>query len=250
MTTVGILTEQIQRLVRRVSGSDDPNKLVVNKQEIRALIVQVANTLLQPKAMASIKLGDISTPPCNQISYDSIPVTSAGGRNTAALPVYPLALPRDMGVWSVVPKRSGVDQLPLIPITASDWDLLRGLDEGLLENQTGYYVEGQSIFLTSAVPPDWVTGTTYAIGDEVASGGFQWRSLTAHTDAVAPVQGVIWDKKLVKMKLLVADISTLTDSSVFPVSPEQEALIIKEVLALFKAVVIPVQPNISNEEKN
>ncbi len=52
------------------------------------------------------------------------------------------------------------------------------------------------------------------------------------------------------MKLLVADISTLTDSSVFPVSPEQEALIIKEVLALFKAVVIPVQPNISNEEKN
>jgi hypothetical protein len=40
--------------------------------------------------------------------------------------------------------------------------------------------------------PAWVSGTTYQIGDIVNSGGFTWKSLTVHTDAVAPVSGAIW----------------------------------------------------------
>jgi hypothetical protein len=250
MTTVGIIAEQIQRLTKRMSGSDDSNKRVVDRREIKALIVQVANALLKPRAMAAMKMGDISTPPCNLISYDLIPVTSVSGRSTAVIPVYPISLPRDLGVWSVVPKLSGIDMAPYIPITASDWDLLRSYDEGLLENQTGYYVENQNIYLTSAVPANWLTGTPYTIGQVVTSGGFQWTSLTNHTDAIAPVEGAIWNQVFVKMKLLVADISTLTDASPLPVTAEMEEDIIKEVLAVLKAVIIPVQPNTTNEEKN
>lgn len=40
--------------------------------------------------------------------------------------------------------------------------------------------------------PDWVSGTPYVIGSIVNYGGFTWSSLTIHTDAVAPVAGVIW----------------------------------------------------------
>lgn len=40
--------------------------------------------------------------------------------------------------------------------------------------------------------PAWVTLTTYLIGDQVSSGGTNWRSLTIHNDAVAPVEGAIW----------------------------------------------------------
>lgn len=250
MTTIGIITEQIQKLHRRASGSDNASKFIVDRREIRPLVVQVANTLLQAKAMGPIQIGDLSTPPCTIISYDLIPVTIVSGRSTAALPVYPLPLPRDIGVWSVLPKNSGIDGLPYIPITAADWDLLRGLDEGLLEGQTGYYVEGLAVWLTSAIPAIWVSGNPYIIGSVVSSGGFQWRSLTAHTDAVAPVEGGIWNKVTVKIKLLVADISTLTDTDIFPVSPDVEILIIKEVLGILRGQTIPVQPNISNEEKN
>lgn len=42
--------------------------------------------------------------------------------------------------------------------------------------------------------PAWVSSQPYAIGDQVSSGGFSWRSLTAHTDAVPPVEGAIWTK--------------------------------------------------------
>jgi hypothetical protein len=84
----------------------------------------------------------------------------------------------------------------------------------------------------------------------VTSGGLQWRSLTVHTDSVAPVEGGIWNQVFVKMKLLVNDIASLTDSSVFPVSPDIEAQIIAETMSIIKSVVIPVTPNITNEEKN
>lgn len=251
MTTVGILTEQIQRLYKKATGSDDSGKLIVDRREIKALIVQVANTILKSQAMAAMQFGDISTPPCTIIAYDLIPITisATDGRPTAAIPTYPLPLPRDIGVWSVLPKLSGLDGAPYIPITASDWDLLRGLDEGLLENQTGYYVEALNIYLTTTYAP-WLTGTAYVIGQYASNGGFVWRSLTNHTDAVVPVEGGIWNKLQVKMKLLVADIATLTDSSIFPVSPDVEALIIKEVLTILRAITIPVAPNITNEEKN
>lgn len=250
MTTIGIIAEQIQRLHKRATGSDDATKFVIDRREIKPLIVQVANTLLQAKAKGPIDLGDISTPPSTIISYNNIPVTIADGRSTAALPVYPLPLIRDIGVWSVIPRISSIDGVPYIPITASDWDLLRGLDEGLLEGQVGYYVEGLAIYLTSAIPAAWVTLTPYIIGSVVSYGGFQWRSLTNHTDAVVPVEGGIWNKVTVKIKLLVADISTLGDTDIFPVSPDIEALIIKEVLAILRGVTIPVQPNITNEDKN
>lgn len=250
MTTIGIISEQIQRLHKKATGSDDSTKLIIDKREIKVMIVQSANTFLQAKAMASIQLGDISTPPCTIISYNLIPVTIAGGRSTAALPVYPLPLVRDIGVWSIVPVLSGIDSTPYIPITASDWDLMRGLDEGLLEGQTGYYVEGLAVYLTSAIPANWLTGTAYIIGSVVANGGFQWRSLTVHTDAIAPVEGAIWNKVTVKAKLLVADISTLLDTDIFPVSPDIELLIVKDVLSILKGVSIPVQPNITNEEKS
>lgn len=42
--------------------------------------------------------------------------------------------------------------------------------------------------------PAWITGTPYVIGSQVSSGGFSWRSLTNHTDAVVPVEGAIWTK--------------------------------------------------------
>ncbi len=44
----------------------------------------------------------------------------------------------------------------------------------------------------SCVVPAWVTGTTYAIGAQVLYNNTVWQSLTAHTDAVAPVAGSVW----------------------------------------------------------
>lgn len=208
MTTLGILTEQIQRLYKRASGSNRAEKIVIDKRELRPLILQVANEVLGAKTQGILSFGDLSTPPCTIISFDAIAVTVVNGRSTAPIPVFPLQLPRDMGVWSVVAKTAGNDGVAYIPISTGDWDLLSALDEGLLEGQIGFYVEGKSVFF-SAAPT-----TT------------------------------------VKMKLLVADISTLADTDPFPVSPELEGQIIRGVLDILNGVTIPTTPDITKEEKN
>ncbi len=40
---------------------------------------------------------------------------------------------------------------------------------------------------------DWVSGAAYGVDDIVNSGGYTWKSLTAHTDTTAPAAGVDWE---------------------------------------------------------
>lgn len=158
MTTRASLTEQIQRLYGKSTDLPISHKQLIRKEEIDILVNQIANEMLAVTVKDSIKIVDMVIPRCMIATYSNNAVAQEEGRYFATLPVYPINIPRDgrdIGVYSVIPQSGSyptlTDGSPFIPITQEDWDLLRATDEGLLENQTGFYVEGRKVFFTGAV---------------------------------------------------------------------------------------------------
>jgi len=73
------------------------------------------------------------------------------------------------------------DFIDNVPTTAPKW------------NSTTTYTVGQVVAADQTSYPAWVTSTPYLVGSIVTNAGALWLSLTAHTDAVAPVGGTgIW----------------------------------------------------------
>lgn len=158
MTTRASLTEQIQRLYGKSTDLPISHKQLIRKEELDLLVNQIANDMLAITVKESMKIGDLYIPSCMVATYSNNAVLQEEGRYYAVLPTYPINIPkdgRDLGVYSVIPQSGSyptlIDGTPFIPITQEDWDLLRATDEGLLEDQTGFYVEGRKVFFTKAV---------------------------------------------------------------------------------------------------
>jgi hypothetical protein len=198
MATRLSLAEQIQRDYRRAIGAETNLKQVIDRRELFPLINQVANEVLATQLQAARKMGDLSIPSSIIATYSNIPVKTEHGRFYALLPAYPIILPRNVGIFSVIPQTgsgaSSADGSPFIPLTQEEWDLLRATDEGLLEDQVGYYVEGRKAFFTK---------------DPTVT--------------------------LVKFKLLISDPSLIGDNDVYPITPELEATLIDRVLEILKS---------------
>lgn len=144
MTTRNKITEQAMRLYMRSFDREDI-KPKIERREVALIIDQVANEMLAAEQMQQAQAGMIDIPTCMIATYTAQAVTSSGGVFSTNLPAFPIQLPMDMGVWAVYPEPSGA---ALIPIKTDFWDLLRAEDEGLLENQAGFYVEGRKIIYT------------------------------------------------------------------------------------------------------
>lgn len=199
MATRLSLAEQIQIEYARATGNDGTLKSSIDKRIIYPLINQVANELLMASIQVAIKMGDISVPSSVIATYSNIAVNTENGRYFALLPAYPLMLPRNLGVFSVIPQSGDplVDGTPLIPITNEDWDLLSTTDindTGLLEGQVGFQAEGRKIFFTKN-----------------------------------PTVSVV------KIKLLISDPALIGDSEPYPITPELELALIARVLELLKS---------------
>lgn len=192
MTTRNSLTEQIQRLYGKSVALPISHKQIIRKEELNILVNQIANEFLSLTVKESLKVGDLEIPSCMIATYPNNTVTTENGRYVTTLPVYPIQVKRNIGVWSIVPQTGTYPDLtdgsPFIPITQEDWDLLRATDEGLLEDQTGYYVEGRKVFFTKAVATK------------------------------------------VKIKLLISDLSLIGDNDPYPISPEMESQLIARAL--------------------
>jgi hypothetical protein len=143
-TSLNRLTEQVRRLYARSVGSREDLKPLVEEREVKLLVLQATHELLSLETRESVKLGDINIPTCMIATYPAVAVTGSTGAQSSVLPAYPIKLPQDMGVWSV----SSSAGVAYIPITTAAWDLLGGLDEGLLEDSIGFYVEGRTIKYT------------------------------------------------------------------------------------------------------
>jgi len=99
-------------------------------------VEQSINKFLKPQVLESFKNGQIEVPTCNIIEY-----SLAISNNTVTLPVYPIQLPMNMGVWRVV-LASGEDAIPINTTMAA---IYGGTNASFLEGQTGYTISGLNI---------------------------------------------------------------------------------------------------------
>ncbi len=197
MTTKFRIAEQVQRLYARFLDKDNPSD-VIDIREVIILVRQSLNKVLKLQVAESFKAGEYDVPKCNLIQYTCSTVSEPGNsRAYIALPVIPITLPMDMGIWSIAATNSALS--PYLPIPSQDvlvfGTVANGTNVSALEGQVGYYVQGKRVYFTKDI-------TTSANGS---------------------ISSVI-------VNLLVADFNSITDTEMLPISPEVESAVIDDVL--------------------
>ena len=207
MTTIGKITEQIYRVYSGGNPSDDSE---ITKKEIKSLVSQSINKLLKSEYLGVNRKDGDYFPPHSMISTYN--VGSISGYETtkskAKLPVIPISLPRDMGVWSVAP--SGDADQQYIPLQSGQYTLLSSQDVlQYLDDQVGYYVDGQYLIFTKNI-----TQSPYSVS-------------------------------ALKVRLLTIDATTLDDYDIVQIPADMEDSVIKDVLQ-FLGVVPKVVDKVSD----
>lgn len=164
----------------------------VHMNDAKRLIVQVANQLLKTDHFqVNMPAGDTVPNNCMVYTYDNVPVTTyKTSKSRAVLPSMPISLPRNMGVLHVS-KTDDID-CPFIPIPTSTYGIIKPQALiGDLSGNIGYEVVGKDIIFTKNLP------------------GLSINS--------------------VYIRLVGADLATLSDYDVFPLSADMEAQVIQIV---------------------
>lgn len=191
--TKAILSEQVQRIYARFLDKDNPSD-VISIPEVMLLVSQAINKILKLEVAESFKAGLVDIPKCSLIQYTaSVTADAPNNRSSITLPVIPLTLPLDMGIWSI--SASGAAMTPYIPIPAQDVLVFQGANLKYLEGQIGYYVQGKKVFFTKDL--------TLAGNGSISS---------------------------VIINILASDFSQFGDNDMLPISPEVESAVITEVL--------------------
>jgi hypothetical protein len=142
-TTRKKIREQVQIEYGRYLEKDGFNDNV-DVRVIDLHVEQAINRLLKVQVLESVKRGNIEVPTCNIITYTLTPAS-----NAVTLPVVPINLPLDMGIWSVA--LASAPETPFIPINNAFAMVYGGTNVAYLEGQIGYKVKGHVISFTSTV---------------------------------------------------------------------------------------------------
>jgi len=197
MITIGKITDQILRLY---SGGDPSDDKELQRGDVNVLVGQVANRVLKSEhAATNMQMGELC-PPHTLITTFKVELEGASGSyqySHCILPVLPISLPRNMGVWGVE-----VADNEVIPLESGQNRLLGGVEHlRILEDQIGYWVEGRIINFTDRIQSDPFKSATHVI-----------------------------------LKLLVVSPEVLGEYDILPLPADQEEVIIKEVLTLLGAL--------------
>lgn len=190
-TTKYKISEQILRIV---TGGNPAVGSKVRIEEIMLAVAQAANSLLKVDYLqTNLPMAEMIPNGSVLGLYENILVTSISGRAVCRLPIKPIKLPRNIGVFSIFD-----EACEYIPLEMGQANLLQS--QPLINNllgQTGYEVFGDRVIFT----------TDITIGND--------------------------NPKYVSMRLMILDISQYGNWDVLPILPEQEAQIIEIVSRLF-----------------
>jgi len=193
MATKSTLSEQVQRIYARFLDKNNSSD-VIDIREVMLLVNQSINKILKLEVAESFKAGLVDVPKCSLIQYTaSVTADAPNNRSFITLPVIPLTLPLDMGIWSI--SASNAAMTPYIPIPSQDVLVFQGANLSYLEGQIGYYVQGKKVFFTKDL--------TLAGNGSISS---------------------------VIINILASDFSQFADNDMLPISPEVESAVITEVL--------------------
>lgn len=202
VVTKYLLAEQISRIL---SGGDIAVATMPSLSEIKVAVGQAINSLLKIDIlqMNVNREMDEKIPNAAVIGiYENIAVESYNGKSRSTLPITPLRLPRNMGVWAIYPKwqnDSGIDfDNEFIPLQMGQGGMLKSqaLISDLL-NQVGYEVFGSHVIYT--------------------------KDLTQ-----------LYPTSKVAMRLVIMDLEQYSDYDTLPIPPEMEANVVKMVVDMYK----------------
>lgn len=193
-TTLGRLFEEIGRIIY---GGNIPVAGKVTPEEIKVAIVQSVNSMLKTDYLQiNGRLGE--TIPNGSVLglYENIPVVPYKNKSACTLPIKPLKLPRNMGIWSIF-NPNNPDQ-EYIPLQMNQWGLLQS--QPMINNLLGYCgyenYGMQILFTKDLTSPDPLNPTT------------------------------------VSMRLVIMDIAQYGDFDPLPILPEMEFQVKINVLKL------------------
>jgi len=139
-TNFRLLNEQIRRLYVRGLDREDVSPRL-DEREIKLYIVQAINSLIKAE------IANIGEVPDTVIGTYSVVVTNPSEcLYQADLPVMPVNLPKNMGIWRVYP--DGCPWKPFVPIKSGDFDMAKGTPTETLEGLVGYYQDGKKLSFT------------------------------------------------------------------------------------------------------
>lgn len=198
--TLFLIAEECLRII---SGGNIPVATKVTIQEIKLSVAEVCNSLLKVEHFqVNGKMGE-AIPNGTVIGlYDNIPVTKYKNVSQAILPIKPLKLPRNMGVFSIFDPENPAAEY--IPLQMGQWGLLQS--QPLLSNllgQCGYENFGMQILFTKDI---------------------------SNADPNNPY--------LVSMRLAILDASQYGDYDPLPILPEQIWQIKKEVCSVYGVEIV------------
>lgn len=109
-TTKYLMAEQI--LTRLAGGYRDSNQPVQMEDVVKAIEQVVNSTFQMQYYSATLPTGETIPDNLMVAYYENIPVTSFGEKAKATLPVMPISLPRNMGVYRVTDENDN-DYIPV-----------------------------------------------------------------------------------------------------------------------------------------
>lgn len=201
------LGEEIWKLL---SGADPGAAMSITMNEVKLSICEVANQLVRAEYMA-VNLPTREVIPNGSVLglYEGIEVTSYGnGKSKATLPVKPLKLPRNMGVFAIYPKYRDIDRgydldKEFIPLQMGQAALIKSqLMINTLLGQVGYEVFGTEVVFTQDIKQQY-------------------------------------PEIVLAMRLAIMDFDQYDDYDILPITPEMEWQIKQEVFALYMKQPLP-----------
>jgi len=220
MTTIYLISEQCMKLIEggtRSAGSS------VTFNEIKLACGNVINQLLKTDYLTvNASMREVIPNGTTLGLYENIDVVSYNGKSKATLPVKPLKLPRNMGIYAIYAKYNPADigyelDKEFIPLQMGQGGLIKS--QPLLNDlmgQVGYENFGMDVIFTK------------------------------------DLKSLFPNIKLA-MRLAIMDISMYGDYEPLPILPEQEWQVINEVYKLYATQVVPdklVDPTVDESKGN
>lgn len=199
-TTLGILWDECARIIY---GGNVPIAGKVTPEELRRSICQATNSLLKTEHFqVNERMGEKIPNGTVLGLYENIDVTKYKNVSQCQLPVKPIKLPRNMGVFSIFDPENPAFEY--IPLQMGQWGLLQSqpLINDLL-GQVGYENFGMQILFTKDI---------------------------TNNDPLNPTT--------VSMRLAILDPAQYGDFDPLPILPEQEFTVKQQVCAMYGAEVV------------
>ena len=197
--TIGRLSEEILKML---SGGSIQAATNITQNEIKISIGQVCNQLLKVEQFSvNEKIGEIMPNGTVVATYENIaPTAWVIGKSKAVIPVKPIKLRRNMGIWSVYFSDDPDNQF--IPMQMGQLSLIKSQAQisGLL-GQIGYENKGLELQFNQDLP-------------------------------------LLHAGKTLTVELIIMDVSQYGDWEPLPVLPEMEWQIKQEVIKLYSGVGI------------